>query len=75
MEREFKNGQTPLDELCERLRPYLTGKNTVMRDALTVETKVAATLYYLSDESRYRKVKSNFVAIKIFNTIHVHTYV
>ena len=62
------------DELCERLRPYLTGKNTVMRDALPVETKVAATLYYLADESRYRKVKSNFVAIKIFNTIHVHTY-
>ena len=25
-----------------------------MRDALPVETKVAATLYYLADESRYQ---------------------
>ena len=43
--------------LCERLRPHLTGKNTTMRNAIPVETKVAATLYYLADESRYRKVK------------------
>ena len=62
------------DELCERLRPYLTGKNTIMRDVLPVERKVAATLYYLADESRYRKIKSNFVAIiKYLIQIHVHT--
>ena len=30
---------------------------------ITCGKKVAATLYYLADESRYRKVKSNFVAI------------
>ncbi|CAB3980682.1 nuclease HARBI1 [Paramuricea clavata] len=31
-----------------------------MRDALPVETKVAASLYYVADESKYRKVANAF---------------
>ena len=31
-----------------------------MRDALSVETQVAATLYYLTDEGRFRKVANAF---------------
>ena len=52
----FRMSRCHFLELCERLRPRLTGQNTNMRDALPVETKVAATLYYLADESKYRKV-------------------
>ncbi|XP_028414901.1 putative nuclease HARBI1 [Dendronephthya gigantea] len=47
-------------QLCEKLRAQLTGEDTVMRKAIPVETKVAATLYYLADESRYRKVANAF---------------
>ena len=32
-----------------------------MRDSVTVETQVAITLYYLSDEGRLRKVANAFV--------------
>lgn len=53
----FRMNRRHFFELCERLRPRLTGQNTNMRDALPVETKVAATLYYLADESKYRKVR------------------
>ena len=44
---------------------------TAMRDTLSVETQLAATLYYLADEGRFRKVANAFgigkssVSIKI----------
>ena len=38
------------------IRPYLTKQRTVMREPLSVETQVAVTLCYLSDERCYRKV-------------------
>ena len=53
----FRMSRRHFFELCERLRPRLTGQNTNMRDTLPVETKVAAILYYLVDESKYRKVR------------------
>ena len=55
--KNFRMSRRHFFELCEKLRPRLTGQNTNMRDAIPVETKVAATLYYLADESKYRKVR------------------
>ena len=46
--------------LCDELRPFLQKQSTAMRDALSVETQMAATLYYLADESRFRKVANAF---------------
>jgi hypothetical protein len=42
------------NELCDEPRPYLGRQNTHSRKALSVEERVAATLYYLSQEGRYR---------------------
>ena len=46
--------------LCDELRPFLTKQTTNMRVPLSVEKQVAVTLYYLSDEGRYRKVANSF---------------
>ena len=46
--------------ICEELRPYLTKQTTKLRKPVSVETQVAATLYYLADEGRMRKVTSSF---------------
>ena len=46
--------------LCEELRPYLTKQTTKLRKPVSVETQVAATLYYLADEGRMRKVSNSF---------------
>ena len=46
--------------LCEELRPYLTKQTTKLRKPASVETQVAATLYYLADEGRMRKVSNSF---------------
>lgn len=36
-------------------RPFIEGKDTVMRSSIDVIKQVAVTLYYLSDEGRIRK--------------------
>ena len=40
--------------LCEELRPYIEKQTTRVRQPISVETPVGITLYYLSDEGRYR---------------------
>ena len=47
-------------ELCEDLRPLLKRKSTRMGRPISVETQMAVTLYYSSDEGRYRKVANAF---------------
>ena len=46
--------------LCDEIRPYIQKQTTQMRQPLSVETQVGITLYYLSDEGRYRKVANAF---------------
>ena len=43
-------------KLCDKVKPFLQKQSTNMRSAIDVEKQVAVTLYYLSDEGRYRKV-------------------
>ena len=52
----FRMSHPTFMELCEDLRPLLERKSTRMRRPISVETQMAVTLYYLSDEGRYRKV-------------------
>lgn len=42
------------------LRPFLLKECTQMRQPISVETQVAAFLYYISDEGRYRKTANAF---------------
>ena len=56
----FRMSRSTFMELCEGLRPLLTRKSTRMRGPISVETQMALTLYYLSDEGRYRKVANAF---------------
>ena len=44
----------------EELRPYIEGKDTVMRSAIDPVKQVAITLYYLSDEGCLRKTGNAF---------------
>ena len=56
----FRMSQDSFTELCTQLRPFIEKKITKMRVPISVETQVAVTLYYLSDEGRYRKVANAF---------------
>ncbi|XP_022796273.1 protein ANTAGONIST OF LIKE HETEROCHROMATIN PROTEIN 1-like [Stylophora pistillata] len=56
----FRMSHPTFMELCEDLRPLLERKSTRMRRPISVETQIAVTLYYLSDEGRYRKVANAF---------------
>ena len=56
----FKMSKTSLLKLAEELRPYIEGKETIMRSPVDVVKQVALTLYYLSDEGRLRKTANAF---------------
>ena len=56
----FRMSRASFNILCNELRPYITKNNTRFRNAVSVETQVAATLYYLSDEGRMRKIANSF---------------
>ena len=45
--------------LCEELRPYLTKKTTKLRKAVSVETQVVVTLYYLAGEGKTKNVSNS----------------
>ena len=52
--------RTSLYALAVKLRPYIEGEETRMRSPIDVVKKVAITLYYLSDEGRFRKTANAF---------------
>ena len=56
----FRMSRSSLLSLSELLRPYIEGKETVMRAPIDVVKKVALTIYYLSDEGRLRKTANAF---------------
>ena len=56
----FRVSKETFMSLCDELRQFLQKQPTAMRDALSVETQVAATPYYLADEGRFRKVANAF---------------
>ena len=56
----FRLSKANFFKLCEELRAYLHKKTTNMRKPVSVEKQIAVTLYYLSDEGRYRKVANAF---------------
>ena len=47
-------------KLCDKVKPFLQKQSPNMRSAIDVEKQLAVTLYYLSDEGRYRKVANAF---------------
>ncbi len=49
-----------LHRLAEELRPYIQGRDAVMRSSIDPVKQVAITLYYLSDEGRIRKTANSF---------------
>ena len=52
----FRMSRPTFMELCEDLRSLVKTKSTRMRRPISVETQMTVTLYYSSDEGRYRKV-------------------
>ena len=56
----FRMSHPTFMELYEDRRPLLERKSTRMRRPISLETQMAFTLYYLSDEGRYRKVANAF---------------
>ena len=56
----FRMSKENFSSLCEELRPYIERKDTVMRKAIDVETQVAITLYFLSDEGCLHKTANSF---------------
>ena len=77
----FRMSKTSLLKLAEELRPYIEGKETIMRSPVDVVKQVALTLYYLSDEGRLRKTANAFgvsrqvtskIIRKVCKTISLH---
>ena len=73
--------RSSLLSLSELLRPFIEGQTTVMRTPVSVEKKVALTLYYLADEGRLRKTANAFglsrsavsiIIRKVCSSITVH---
>ena len=61
MKGKLQNGQRQfLQVICDELRTFIERKVTNMRLPVSVETQVALTLYYLSDEGRLRKTANTF---------------
>ncbi|XP_035848902.1 putative nuclease HARBI1 isoform X2 [Sander lucioperca] len=56
----FRMSREALLQLSDRLRPHVQGETTKMRAPVDVLTKVACTLFYLSDEGRLRKTADAF---------------
>lgn len=56
----FRMSRVSFFNLASLLRPHVEGQVTVMREPVSVETQLAVTLYYLSDEGRLRKVTNAF---------------
>ena len=56
----FRLSKVNFVKLCEELRAYLNKKTTNMRKPVSVEKQIAVTLYYFSDEGRYRKGANAF---------------
>ena len=56
----FRMSKEIFMSLCDELRPFFQKQSAAMRDALSVETQVIATLYYLADKGRFRKVTNAF---------------
>jgi hypothetical protein len=58
--KDFRMSPGNFMELCNELRPIIERETTRMKQPLSVETQVGITLYYFSDEGRYRKVANTF---------------
>ena len=56
----FRMTRETFNCLCTELSPYLFKQETNMRKPVSVQTQIAVTLYYLSDEGRLRKVANAF---------------
>ena len=56
----FRMSKSTFFTLSDAVRPFLVKQCTNMRMPVSVEKQVAVTLYYLSDEGRYRKVANAF---------------
>ena len=56
----FTMSRASLYKIAENLRPYIEGRETIMRSPIDVIKQVAITLYYLSDEGRMRKTANAF---------------
>ena len=63
----FRMSRKSFVELCNMLRPYLQRKTTQMRQQISFQKQVAAFLYYISDEGRYRKTGKKI--FPIFNDV------
>lgn len=50
----FRMSQESFIVLCGELNAYINRNDTRFRKAVSVETQVAVTLYYLADEGRIR---------------------
>ncbi|XP_060616399.2 putative nuclease HARBI1 isoform X2 [Anolis sagrei] len=56
----FRMSRSTLFEIAEVLRPKLERQRTIMREAITVEKRVAIAVWYLSNRERYREAAIQF---------------
>ena len=56
----FRMSRETFQVLCAELHPYIFKNDTRFRNVVPVDKQIAATLYYLSDDGRMRKVANAF---------------
>ena len=57
---DFRMLQTSFIYLCDELRAHIGKQNIRFRKAVSIEKKVAVTLYYIADVNRMRKIENAF---------------
>ncbi|XP_042310079.1 uncharacterized protein LOC121923591 [Sceloporus undulatus] len=57
---QFRMSRGTLFEIAEVLRPKLERQRTIMREAISVEKRVAIVVWWLSNLERYREVATQF---------------
>ena len=56
----FRMDVTLFDELLKKVKPYITKKNTTMRDSITAHDKLCVTLRFLASGESYTQLRYAF---------------
>ena len=79
MEKNLHMHKSTFDYLCKELQPYIARQCTVLREPVSVEERVAVTLWRLATNAEYRTLASLFglgtstVCTVVLDTCHAIT--
>jgi len=61
--QNFRMNKDTFNYLCDQLRPSLQHTDTVMRKSISVEMRVAVTLWFLATPAEYRTISHIYLGL------------